>query len=57
MDEADYGVPEVRSSIPNAKFKSEFFKTMNIEEMVFSIPSHFRKYLEEPPAWINKDYW
>lgn len=53
----DYGVPEARKNIPNSNFKSDFFKTMNIQEMVFSIPSHFRKHLEEPPEWINKEYW
>ena len=57
VNDDDNGVPEARRNIPNANFKSDFFKTMNIQEMVFSIPSHFRKYLEEPPEWINKEYW
>ena len=48
---------ELRSNLPNSDFKSDFFTRMNIEQMVFSIPGHFRKYLEEPPEWINKDYW
>ena len=57
VDDDNYGVQEARRNIPNANFKSDFFKSMNIQEMVFSIPSHFRKYLDEPPEWINKDYW
>ena len=55
----DYKInPKLKTNnIPNSNFKSDFFNTMNIQEMVFSIPGHFRKYLEEPPSWINKDYW
>jgi len=57
-DVADYDLtPQLKSSIPNSDFKSDFFHDMNIQEVVFSIPSHFRKYLQEPPEWINKDYW
>ena len=57
-DVADYSLtPQLKSSLPNSDFKSDFFHEMNIQEMVFSIPSHFRKYLQEPPEWINKDYW
>ena len=57
VDDNDYRLPEARRNIPNANFKSDFFNTMNIQEMVFSIPSHFRKYLDEPPEWINQEYW
>ena len=59
VHEGDYDIsPKLKTNnIPNSNFKSDFFNNMNIQEMVFSIPGHFRKYLEEPPSWINKDYW
>ena len=49
--------PQLKSSSPNSGFKSDFFNSMNIENLVFSIPDQFREYLQEPPEWINKDYW
>ena len=59
VDDDVYDIsPKLKTdNIPNSNFKSDFFNNMNIQEMVFSIPGHFRKYLEEPPSWINKDYW
>ena len=45
------------TSSENSGFKSDFFNSMNIQNLVFSIPDQFREYLHEPPEWINKDYW
>ena len=45
------------SSSENSGFQSDFFNSMNIQNLVFSIPDQFREYLQEPPEWINKDYW
>ena len=58
-EDASYELtPQFKSAIiPNSNFESDFFRSMNIQEMVFSIPQQFREYLEEPPEWINKDYW
>ena len=47
--------PQYKSELPN--FRSEFFNSENIENVVFSIPAQFRAFLQEPPDWINKDYW
>ena len=50
--------PQLKSSSSeNSGFKSDFFNSMNIQNLVFSIPDQFREYLHEPPEWINKDYW
>ena len=50
--------PQLKSSSSdNSGFKSDFFNSMNIQSLVFSIPDRFREYLHEPPEWINKDYW
>ena len=50
--------PQLKStSSENSGFKSDFFNSMNIQNLVFSIPDQFREYLHEPPEWINKDYW
>ena len=49
--------PQLKSASPvNSGFKSDFFNSMNIQNLVFSIPGQFRDHLE-PPEWINKDYW
>ena len=46
-EEASYELtPQFKSSIiPNSNFESDFFRSMNIQEMVFSIPQQFREYL------------
>ena len=57
-DVEDYSItPQLKTVMPDSNFRSDFFTNMNIQEMVFTIPDHFRKYLQEPPEWINKDYW
>ena len=53
----DEPAPQPKSPSPNSGFKTDFFNSMNIENLVFSIPDQFREYLQEPPEWINKDYW
>jgi len=49
--------PEFRSDLPDSDFKTDFFHSENIQDLVFSIPAQFRTFLQEPPDWINKDYW
>ena len=53
----DEPIAKLKPSPPNSEFKSDFFNSMNIQNLVFSIPDQFREYLHEPPEWINKDYW
>merc|ERR1711874_953531 len=49
--------PQYKSELQNSNFQSEFFSSENIQNVVFSIPAQFRSFLQEPPDWINKDYW
>merc|ERR1719481_119252 len=44
---------QYKSELPNTNFRSDFFNSENIENVVFSIPAQFRAFLQEPPDWIN----
>ena len=49
--------PQFKTDLPDSNFKTDFFHSENIQNLVFSIPEQFRTFLQEPPTWINKDYW